>query len=176
VVVWARNNGLIPDHVPWADPFSNMRLDEPEPSRAPWEPADLRVLFASSVFTEGARPKAGRGEAAFWLPLLGLFTGARLGEIAPLSTSDVRTDELSNIYSIVITEDLEQGRRLKTAGSRRVVPVHPELIRIGFIEFVQRVGGRSMDARRAYSLSLRRGRAAATGKRGRNGLGATFGN
>ena len=139
VVVWARNNGLIPDHVPWADPFSNMRLDEPEPSRAPWEPADLRVLFASSVFTEGARPKAGRGEAAFWLPLLGLFTGARLGEIAPLSTSDVRTDELSNIYSIVITEDLEQGRRLKTAGSRRVVPVHPELIRIGFIEFVQRV-------------------------------------
>jgi hypothetical protein len=73
VVVWARDNGLIPDHVPWADPFSNMRLDEPEPDRAPWEPAELRVLFGSPVFTKGARPKAGRGEAAFWLPLLGLF-------------------------------------------------------------------------------------------------------
>src|SRR5262249_62008089 len=32
-----------------------------------------------------------------------------------------------------------QGRRRKTAGCRRVVPVHPELIRIGFIEFVERV-------------------------------------
>jgi integrase len=138
VAVWARDNGLIPDHVPWADPFSNMRLNEPEPDRAPWEPTELRVLFASPVFTEGARPKAGRGEAAFWLPLLGLFTGARLGEIAPLGTSDVRTDELSNIHSIVIAEDLEQGRRLKTTGSRRVVPVHPELVRIGFMEFVQR--------------------------------------
>jgi hypothetical protein len=96
--------------------------------------SDLRVLFASSVFTEGARSKAGRREAAFWLPLLGLFTGARLGEIAPLSAADVKTDELTNIHSIVITEDLEKGRRLKTSGSRRVVPVHPELIRIGFIE------------------------------------------
>jgi integrase len=139
VVVWARDNGLIPDHVPWADPFSNMRLDEPESDRAPWEPTELRVLFASPVFTEGARPKAGRGEAAFWLPLLALFTGARLSEIAPLSVADVKTDELTNIHSIAITEDLEQGRRLKTPGSRRVVPVHPELIRIGFIEFVQRV-------------------------------------
>jgi integrase len=139
VVVWARDNGLIPDHVPWADPFSNMRLDEPEPDRAPWEATELRVLFASSVFTEGARPKAGRGEAALWLPLLALFTGARLSELAPLTAADVKTDELTNIYSIAITEDLEQGRRLKTPGSRRVVPVHPELIRIGFIEFVQRV-------------------------------------
>jgi hypothetical protein len=38
-------------------------------------------------------------------------TGARLGEIAPLSADDVKTDELTNIHSIVITEDLEQGRR-----------------------------------------------------------------
>jgi hypothetical protein len=46
-------------------------------------------------------------------------TGARLGEIAPLSAADVKTDELTNIHSIVITEDLEQGRRLKTSGFRR---------------------------------------------------------
>jgi hypothetical protein len=50
-------------------------------------------------------------------------TGARLGEIAPLSAADVKTDELTNIHSIVITEDLEQGRRLKTSGSRRGRPV-----------------------------------------------------
>jgi hypothetical protein len=48
-------------------------------------------------------------------------TGARLGEIAPLSAADVKTDELTNIHSIVITEDLEQGRRLKTSGSPSVV-------------------------------------------------------
>ncbi len=152
VVVWARDNGLIPDQVPWSDPFSNMRLGEPDPDRAPWEPAELRVLFASPVFTEGARPKAGRGGAAFWLPLLGLFTGARLGEIAPLSAADVKTDELTNIHSITITEDPEQGRRLKTPGSRRVVPVHPELVRIGFLEFVEHVRHESGKDARLFPL------------------------
>jgi hypothetical protein len=79
-----------------------MPLSEPDPDRAPWEPMELRVLYASPVFTEGARPKAGRGEAAFWFPLLGLFTGARLGEIAPLSTADVKTDEPTNIHSLLL--------------------------------------------------------------------------
>jgi integrase len=139
VAVWSRDNGFIPDDVPWADPFSKMRLEKPEPEREPWEPAELRVLFGSPVFTEGTQPRAGGGEAAFWLPLLGIFTGARLGELAPLTVADVTTDEATDITAIAIIEDLEKGRRLKNRGSRRVVPVHPELFRLGFIKFVNQV-------------------------------------
>jgi hypothetical protein len=58
VAVRARDNGQIPDDVPWADPFSNIRLEEPEPEREPWELSELRVLFSSPVFTGGVRPKA----------------------------------------------------------------------------------------------------------------------
>jgi integrase len=137
VALWARDNGLIPDDVPWADPFANMRLSEDPSTREPWQLEELRLLFTSAVFTEGARPTAGRGEAAFWLPLLGLFTGARLGELAPLTVADVTTDEPSQVPMITIREDREQGRRLKTAGSARVVPVHPKLVRIGFLRFVE---------------------------------------
>jgi hypothetical protein len=36
--------------------------------------------------------------------------------------------------TIRVTEDLEQGRRLKNVGSRRVVPIHPELVRLGFMQ------------------------------------------
>ena len=139
VAVWARDNGFIPDDVPWADPFSNMRLDEPEPDRKPWELADLRVLFTSPVFIKGERPTAGGGDAAFWLPLLGLFTGARLGELAPLTVTDVSKDQATGILTIAIIEDLEKGRRLKTLSSRRIIPVHPELIRLGFLAFVEQV-------------------------------------
>jgi integrase len=135
VAVWGRDNGLIPDDVPWADPFSNMRLAEELPTRAPWQIDELKRLLGSPVFTQNSRPAGGRGEAAFWLPLLGLFTGARLGELAPLTTADVTTDASSDIAVITIKEDLEQGRTLKTLASRRVVPVHPELIRIGFLQF-----------------------------------------
>ncbi len=136
VAVWARDNGLIPDEVPWADPFSHMRLEEPEPNREPWEAAELRVLFNSPTFTEHARPKGGGGEAAFWLPLLAIFTGARQGELAPLMASDIATDAATGIVAITITEDLERRKRLKTKTSRRVVPIHPELARLGFLSFV----------------------------------------
>ncbi len=37
---------------------------------------------------------------------------------------------------MTIVEDEDAGRRVKTENSLRAVPVHPELIRIGFLEFV----------------------------------------
>ena len=116
---------------PWSDPFANMRLSEDSPTREPWQIEELRLLFTSAVFT-GARPKGGRGEAAFWLPLLGLYTGARLSELAALTAADVTTDDPRQIPMITIREDLDQDRRLKTACSARVVPVHPEFVRSGF--------------------------------------------
>jgi integrase len=148
IAVWARNNGLIPDEIPWADPFSRMRLEEAEPGREPWETAELRVLFGSPVFTEGVRPKAGGGEAAFWIPLLGIFTGARLGELAPLTVADVVKDDATGIRTISIVEDPEQGKRLKNRVSRRVIPVPPELVRLGFLDFVEKAKReRGRDAR-----------------------------
>jgi integrase len=60
-----------------------------------------------------------------------------LGELASLTTADVSTDASTGIAIITIKEDLEQGRTLKTLASRRVIPVHPELVRIGFLQFAQ---------------------------------------
>ena len=137
VAVWARDNGIIPDEMPWSDPFARMRLEEDEPSRESWQVSELRVLFSSSVYSHSDRPQGGRGEAAFWLPLLGLFTGARLGELAPLRTSDIVQDEETRIVSIKIVDKEAQGKRLKTKSSRRTVPVHPELKRLGFLQYVE---------------------------------------
>jgi integrase len=136
VCVWAQNNGLIPEDVPWSDPFSRMRLPTRGRRREPWALEELRTLFSSTIFTQGHRPVGGKGEAAFWMPLMALFTGARLNELAPLTATDVIIDAPTDIVSINIKEDREQGRRLKTAGSARLVPIHPELTRIGFLKFV----------------------------------------
>jgi len=137
VTVWGRTNGLIPDDVPWSDPFSGMRLEKDDPNRDTWEISDLRTLFTSPVYTQGLRPAGGRGEAAYWLPLLALFTGARLGELAPLIVRNIKQDEATGIRYIEITEDEERGVRTKTRTSRRVVPIHPELVRLGFLRLVE---------------------------------------
>jgi integrase len=137
VLNWARKNGVIPDEVHWSDPVAGMRLKEPRSKRRPWEPEELSVLFSSPVYTQGARPKGGKGEAAYWLPLLALYSGARLNELAPICVNDVKRDASSGIYFLNVIEDDEVGRSLKTETSVRAVPVHPELARIGFIDFVE---------------------------------------
>jgi hypothetical protein len=80
------------------------------------------------------RPRRGR----FWVPLLSLFHGLRLNEAAQLYTEDVK--HIAGIDYLAIREEREDGskcdKRLKTKQSKRDVPIHPELKRIGFLEFV----------------------------------------
>jgi integrase len=137
VLNWARENGAIPDDVTWADPVSKMRLTEETPRRQPWELDELRLLFGSSVFTNDLRPDGGRGEAAFWLPLLALFSGARLSELAPITVDDIKLDVPSGVRFMTVIEDTSVGRSVKTKASVRAVPVHSELLRMGFMDFVE---------------------------------------
>ncbi len=88
----ARKNGVIPDDVVWADPVAGMRLKVPRSKRRPWETDELSVLFSSPIYLQGARPKGGKGEAAYWMPLLALYSGARLNELAPMCVDDVKAD------------------------------------------------------------------------------------
>ena len=41
-----------------------------------------------SVFASGARPLGGAGQAAYWLPVIALYSGARRNEIAQLRVGD----------------------------------------------------------------------------------------
>ena len=66
----------------WALASGNKRL--------PFDQADLQAIFSSPVSTEGARPKPGRGEAAYWLQPLALFSGARMEELGQLRPSDIQ--------------------------------------------------------------------------------------
>ncbi len=96
---------------------------------------DLQRLFSSVVFTTGKRPRGGAGEAAFWLPLLALFSGCRLEELGQLLVRDVKHSP-EGIDYIEVT-DQGDGQKLKTKGSRRAVPIHPTLIQLGFLRYIE---------------------------------------
>lgn len=136
VLNWARKNGLIPDDVAWSDPVAGMRLPEARSQRQPWQPEELSLLFGSPIYLRGERPEGGKGEAAYWLPLLALFSGARLNELAPMRAEDIKHDTASDVHFMTVIEDDEAGRSVKTETSLRAVPIHPELKRIGFLKFV----------------------------------------
>ena len=55
-----------------------------------------------------------------------------------LLVSDVKCE--SGIHYLSITDlDEKAEKKLKTVSSRRKVPLHPELIRIGFLEYVEKM-------------------------------------
>lgn len=95
---------------------------------------ELNTLFQGRVYTQGHRPKGQAAQAAYWAPLLGPFTGARLEEIAQLRVADI--ESVNGSWCIRIC-DLGEGQHVKTLSSYRRVPVHEELVRCGFIDFVQ---------------------------------------
>ncbi|MCQ0990072.1 site-specific integrase [Jiella marina] len=72
-----------------------------------------------------------------WGPLIGLYTGARLNEIAQIYLDDIKQDADGRWYFDI--NDLGDGTHLKTQAAKRLVPVHSALIRLGFIEHVQKL-------------------------------------
>ncbi len=108
----------------------------------PFSEGELQSIFEGPIFT-GSKGLDGAASMKtgscvmdnwqFWLPLLALFTGARLAEIAQLSVSDIREKDHTAIISI---NDRGPDKLLKNRGSEREIPIHSRLIDLGFIDFV----------------------------------------
>lgn len=105
------------------------------------ELADLVKLFSSPIYTENKRPQGGGGGAAAWLPLLGLYSGACLEDLCQLRPDDVQDRGGMHFLRIRDYEDETSGisTHVKTEESRRNLPVHAELIRAGFLTYVEYV-------------------------------------
>lgn len=107
--------------------------------RDPWTLAQVKALFGLPLFTKYELPNttaSNGGPAAYWIPLLGLYTGASVSELAQLQPVDVV--DRDGIVCISVNDDAE-GKRLKAPQRRREVPLHSELLRLGFLEYVKEV-------------------------------------
>ena len=134
---WANRNGLVPEDRPWSDPFTQMKLaPSGEEGGGLFEPEELQRLFGCPIFTKGERPVAGRGETAFWLPLLALYTGCRRSELTKRKAADIHQD-VDGQCVLLVYSDRAAGQTLKNAGSARTIPIHPVLVGLGFLEFAR---------------------------------------
>ena len=109
--------------------------------RKHYEPAELAAIFTSPAFSDPAWrwPSADYGRAWYWLPILMYYTGARREEIAQLSVRDVcyGTGQIPYLNILNAETDEDNGRTVKTTSSRRAIPLHKDLERLGFFAYVQ---------------------------------------
>jgi integrase len=117
-----------------AHPMLGLTVHDPvhdADKRDPFTAGQLQKLFSAAPWSP--RDEAPRGKPLhYWGPLIALFLGMRRGEIAQLLVSDIV--EVAGVSVILIKSG--GGRRVKTKNSRRMLPVHPELIRLGFLRYV----------------------------------------
>lgn len=121
------------------NPADNLRIPLGESKkRGQFSSAQLRTIFESSIFIKGARPEAGRGDTAYWLPLVALFTGSRLAETASIRLDEI--EEADGIPFVHFRHDPETGRLLKAnASGNKRIPIHSELIRLGLLQRVEKL-------------------------------------
>lgn len=132
VFSFAKKEGLIEIN-PVEGSVSDIRVVSNAEER-PYQEAELALIFGSKIFTEGYRPlKANYGDAPYWIPLILYYTGARAEEIAQLYVDDISTE--NNIPYIHIRAR-RPDQHVKTGDSRKV-PVHPHLIELGFLRYVE---------------------------------------
>ena len=116
----------------------------PSPARSDEGGAEAFTVEELALIFEPDRYNAAKRPHQFWAPLLALFTGARANEIAQLRLADLVA--VKGLPCVCIDHDPhgDHPTRTKNADSVRTIPMHPELIRLGlltYIEDVRRVGG-----------------------------------
>ena len=121
-----------------ANPFEKINVVAVEPLREPkdrraFEVAELNTMFSSRLYTEGYRPEGQALEAAYWLPLLGPFVGARIEELCQLRIGDI---QCINGHWCIRISDIGEDQELKTKSSERRVPLHADVIKAGFLAYV----------------------------------------
>ncbi|WP_404991287.1 phage integrase SAM-like domain-containing protein [Cupriavidus pauculus] len=117
-----------------------------ENKRKPWTADQVKAFFTLPLFTRYDLPtqqRAGK-DAAYWIPLLGLFTGARVGELCQLRVADVIAHSDGN--AAISINDESEGSTVKTAAGIREIPAHSELVRLGFLAYVQDVRSQGKDS------------------------------
>lgn len=119
------------------------KVETEEPSRRPFERDEIITLFSSPLFTgcKSVHRRHNPGDkiirdGKYWIPILGYYTGCRLAELVQLAIEDVRM-EGEIIYLDINQRELEgpEEKSVKSKAGRRKVPLHPDLIALGFMDF-----------------------------------------
>lgn len=117
-------------------------------------PAHLAGVFGQVWYANGVGSRTAKGRFYsyrphyYWLPLLAIYAGGRLNELSQLYLDDIKSEEgVAYIdFNLVGAGKLdldgldmaavESDKSLKNTSSFRLVPIHKELIRLGFLDYV----------------------------------------
>jgi integrase len=91
---------------------------------------DIQKIF-------NALPYSKEAPENFFIPRIARWSGMRLEEICQMKKSDVKA--IDGILCFDVNDD--ENKQLKTSSSKRIIPIHQELINDGLIEYIKSLKG-----------------------------------
>lgn len=119
---------IMADHIWEKAEYERRKILEEDNERLTWS-SKLDGLFRSPIFQDKLDDP---GDALFWAPLIAVHMGLRSEEILQLYVSDMQV--IDDVHCIVLRQG--PGQSLKSKASRRTVPVHDNLLKLGFMQLV----------------------------------------
>lgn len=121
---------------------SGLKLKpEDKKQRLPLNDEELSAFFNGEIFLD---PMSFKTSGMYWVPILAVFTGARMSELLSLEKHNLK--KLDAIWYLDILDhdpdSDDDHKRVKASGSVRTVPIHPQLIDLGFLEYALACKGR----------------------------------
>ena len=116
---------------------SGIRPDaKQQKQRLPFDNNDLTKLFNSEKYVKNGKFKT---SGMYWAALISLLSGARMSEILQLERHDIQKVDAIWTFNFDDIDHLstDDKKHVKKDGSRRLVPIHKQLIKLGFIEYVE---------------------------------------
>ena len=123
---WATKHGYLAAN--YAEGLTLPKSKRADQEREAYSEKDIQNLIANLTLV----PKQ---PERYWIPLIALYEGMRLEEICQLHLVDII--ELEGIPCFEISDG--EGKKVKTLSSRRKVPIHPTLLSLGFLEYVEKL-------------------------------------
>ena len=93
------------------------------------------LFYKSKWYSEDLEENLKTYPSKIWIPLVLLFTGCRLNEIAQIYTRQITEKEGVHFFRI---EDKYEDQKLKNKSSKRKIPIHPTLIDLGILKFIEK--------------------------------------
>jgi len=119
--------------------FTNLRVKKQvKKPRSAFTNDELKKFFNTDLFTQKDFPS--KWSWRFWIPLIMLYTGARVEEICQLYLNDIYEEQDVLCFHLRVKIDLETEEKitsLKNNQSERFIPIHPKLKRIGLLKYIQ---------------------------------------
>ena len=120
---WAVKHGYIPTNV--AEGLTLTKTRRVELEREAYSQEDIQNVI-NNLGYDKAQPHH------YWVPLIGMYQGMRLDEICQLHVDDIVMQEDIPCISVNGAGD----KKMKNQSSERIIPIHPMLIRLGFLDYI----------------------------------------